>query len=49
MGIAADLAIIGGAALLGALIAQQVKQPLILGSLVAGIVVGPYTGWLKSK
>jgi monovalent cation:H+ antiporter-2, CPA2 family len=44
MGVAADVIIIVVAALLGALIAQRLKQPLILGYIVAGIVVGPYTG-----
>ncbi|KAF0189618.1 MAG: monovalent cation:H+ antiporter-2 CPA2 [Desulfobulbaceae bacterium] len=44
MGVAADIIIIVVAALLGALIAQRLRQPLILGYIVAGIVVGPYTG-----
>lgn len=44
MGVAADIVIIVVAALIGALAAQQIKQPLILGYIVAGIVVGPYTG-----
>ncbi|MBF0101153.1 MAG: cation:proton antiporter [Desulfobacterales bacterium] len=44
MGIAADIAIIVVAALLGALIAQKLKQPLILGYILAGVFVGPYTG-----
>ncbi len=44
MGLAADIVIIVIAALIGALIAQRVKQPLILGYIVAGIVVGPNTG-----
>ena len=44
MGIAADIAIIIVAALLGGLIAQRFKQPLILGYILAGVVVGPYTG-----
>ena len=44
MGIAADIAIILVAALLGGLIAQRLRQPLILGYIVAGIFVGPYTG-----
>jgi CPA2 family monovalent cation:H+ antiporter-2 len=44
MGIAADIIIIVVAALIGALIAQRLKQPLILGYIFAGIVVGPYTG-----
>jgi CPA2 family monovalent cation:H+ antiporter-2 len=44
MGIAADIAIIIVAALFGGLIAQQLKQPLILGYILAGVIVGPYTG-----
>lgn len=44
MGVAADIVIIVVAALIGALIAQKMKQPLILGYIFAGIVVGPYTG-----
>ena len=37
-----DLAIAFGAALGGGLIARLLKQPAILGYLVAGIVIGPY-------
>ncbi len=44
MGVAADIVIIVVAALVGAIIAQKLKQPLILGYILAGIVVGPYTG-----
>lgn len=44
MGITADIIIIVVAALIGALIAQKIKQPLILGYILAGIVVGPHTG-----
>lgn len=44
MGLAADIVIIVVAALIGALIAQKIKQPLIIGYIFAGIVVGPYTG-----
>lgn len=44
MGIAADIAIIVVAALIGALVAQKLKQPLILGYIFAGVIVGPYTG-----
>jgi CPA2 family monovalent cation:H+ antiporter-2 len=44
MGIAADIAIIVVAALIGGLIAQRLKQPLILGYILAGVAVGPYTG-----
>jgi CPA2 family monovalent cation:H+ antiporter-2 len=44
VGIAADISIIVIAGLIGGLIAQQLKQPLILGYILAGIAVGPYTG-----
>lgn len=44
MGLAADIVVIMVAALVGALIAQKLKQPLILGYIFAGIIVGPYTG-----
>ena len=44
MGVAADIVIIVVAALIGALLAQRLKQPLILGYIFAGIVVGPHTG-----
>jgi len=44
MGIAADIAIIIVAALIGGSIAQFFKQPLILGYILAGLLVGPYTG-----
>ena len=44
MGIAADLSIIIVAGLIGGIIARQLKQPLILGYILAGVLVGPYTG-----
>lgn len=44
MGIAADIALIVVAALAGGLIVHQFRQPLILGYILAGIIVGPYTG-----
>jgi CPA2 family monovalent cation:H+ antiporter-2 len=44
MGIAGDIVIIVMSALLGGLIAQALKQPLILGYILAGVMVGPYTG-----
>src|SRR5262249_4327344 len=44
MGIAADIAIILVAALLGGFLAQRLNQPLILAYIVAGVLVGPYTG-----
>ncbi len=43
MGIAADIAIIVVAGLIGGLIAQQLRQPLILGYILAGVIVGPFT------
>ncbi len=44
MGIASDIVIIIVAALLGGFVALKLKQPLILGYILAGIVVGPHTG-----
>jgi len=44
MGIAADIAIILVAALGGGFVAHRLNQPLVLGYIAAGIVVGPYTG-----
>jgi len=44
MGIAADIVIIVVAALIGGLIAQKFRQPLILGYILAGVLVGPHTG-----
>ena len=44
MGITADIALILVAALLGGFVAQRLGQPLILGYIVAGVLVGPYTG-----
>jgi CPA2 family monovalent cation:H+ antiporter-2 len=43
MGIASDIIIIVIAALMSGLIAHLFKQPLILGYIFAGILVGPYT------
>jgi CPA2 family monovalent cation:H+ antiporter-2 len=44
MGIVTDLVYIITAALIGGLVAQGFKQPLIFGYILAGVVVGPYTG-----
>jgi monovalent cation:H+ antiporter-2, CPA2 family len=44
MGIASDIIIIVVAALLGGILAHGLRQPLILGYILAGVVVGPYTG-----
>jgi CPA2 family monovalent cation:H+ antiporter-2 len=44
MGIAADIAIILVAALMGGFVARRFGQPLILGYIIAGVLVGPYTG-----
>ncbi len=44
MGIATDFAIIVVAALIGGFIAQRLKQPLIVGYMLVGILVGPHTG-----
>lgn len=44
MGIATDLIIVVVAAFVGGLIAHRLKQPVILGYIVAGVAVGPHTG-----
>jgi CPA2 family monovalent cation:H+ antiporter-2 len=44
VGIAADIAIIVTAGFLGGVVAQRLRQPLILGYIAAGIVLGPVTG-----
>jgi monovalent cation:H+ antiporter-2, CPA2 family len=44
MGIASDIILIVVAALVGGILAHAVKQPLILGYILAGVLVGPYTG-----
>ena len=44
MGIASDIIIIVLAALIGGIIAHKLRQPLIVGYILAGIAVGPYTG-----
>ncbi|ACN14500.1 proton/hydrogen exchanger family protein [Desulforapulum autotrophicum HRM2] len=44
MGIAGDIVIIVMAAFIGALLAQRLRQPLILGYILAGVAVGPHTG-----
>ncbi len=44
MGIAADIILIIVVGFLGGVIAHKLHQPLILGYILAGIAVGPYTG-----
>lgn len=44
MGLVSDLVIILIAALAGGFLAQRLGQPLIVGYILAGVVVGPFTG-----
>ncbi len=44
MGIAADIVIIVLAALVGGLLAHALRQPLILGYILAGVLIGPFSG-----
>jgi len=44
MGIATDIVVLVLTAFLCGLIMQRLHQPLILGYIVAGIILGPYTG-----
>jgi monovalent cation:H+ antiporter-2, CPA2 family len=46
MGIAADIIILVVTAFFCGLLMQRLRQPLILGYLLAGIILGPYTGGL---
>jgi CPA2 family monovalent cation:H+ antiporter-2 len=46
MGIATDVILIVIAAFLGGLVARRLGQPLILGYILAGVVLGPHTGGL---
>ena len=43
VGIAADIVLIVVAALLGGLLAQRLGQPLLVGYILAGVIVGPHT------
>ncbi len=47
MGIAADIVILVVAGLLGGIVAQFFRQPLILGYILAGVLVGPFTGGIS--
>lgn len=42
LGIVGDLAVVLGAALVGGLAAHLVRQPVILGYLVVGVLIGPF-------
>ena len=44
MGIAGDLVCIVLAALVGAAVARALRQPLIIGYILAGVAIGPHTG-----
>ncbi len=46
MGIAGDIIIIVIAALIGGMIARLLKQPLIIGYILAGVAIGPHTGFI---
>lgn len=47
MGITGDIILIVIAALFGGLIARLLKQPLIIGYILAGVLVGPHMGIVK--
>jgi len=49
VGIATDIIIVVVTAFFGALLMQRIKQPLILGYIAAGVVVGPHTGRLVTN
>ena len=43
MGIAADIILIVLAGLIGGLVAHRLKQPLLVGYILAGVLIGPHT------
>jgi len=47
MDLVADLTLIILAAVAGAFLAQRFRQPLIVGYILAGVVVGPFTGGIS--
>ena len=49
MELVADLTLVLVAALAGGFIAHRIGQPLIVGYIVAGIAVGPFTGGLRVR
>jgi len=44
MGIAADIVLVVLAACMGGVIAHLLKQPLLVGYILGGVLIGPYTG-----
>jgi CPA2 family monovalent cation:H+ antiporter-2 len=46
MELVTDLTLVLAAALVGGLVAQRFRQPTIVGYILAGVVVGPFTGGL---
>src|SRR5947209_1596511 len=48
MTLVADLTLVLLAAVIGGLIAQRLRQPLIVGYIVAGVLIGPFTGGLTA-
>jgi len=46
MELVADLTLVLAAALVGGFVAQRARQPLIVGYILAGILIGPFTGGL---
>ena len=48
MEIAIDLIIVVTAGLIGGIVTRKLNQPLIFGYIIAGIIIGPYTGGVPS-
>src|SRR5918996_5565209 len=46
MALVADLSLVLLAALFGGFLAQRLRQPLMVGYVLAGVIVGPFTGGL---
>lgn len=43
LGIAADIVVIVVAAMIGGLVAHRLRQPLLVGYIIAGIIIGPHS------
>jgi len=49
MELLADLTLVLAAALAGGFVAHRVRQPLIVGYILAGVIIGPFTGGLTVR
>ena len=48
MELVTDLTLVIAAALVGGALAQRLRQPLLVGYILAGVAIGPFTGGLTA-